>query len=491
MAEYIIQKKREAITAYEAKDYELSERSFYQVIAADPTLSSAGTSMEYLKKIFEEGGIKKLAQDEFEKTKTKTKKDHFEKPDSYFGLMQGGKFEAHLATLFKLGGFLAARSSMLGFVFSQVGMKGEGEYFFEKSIEIAEAAQKSSYREFREHLLARPLHFMVPPHYRVLGMLNYSPNQIEIVPFEFNQRTDPDIVLREPPAQSSTHINFEMFRDYNSNIIKTDGLQPLPAGVISASGGDKNYLINLGGQSNPLAEMSYGADYFYLIQNYTRDELSAYGSSTHAGGLWGSLWNRKDFEVRIRYDLISTSHQLVRKDLYTFAQGPQISLGKLLTPGLRADFTYSLKFNSDKDDSSLILADQRGGTQHNLGLQISYPGRSKYPQPYLRYNWDRNMTVGDQVATIEHRIESGASYPIGVKSVLRFQSVFDFKLYPFSRAQRMDFLKEFELSSFFPIIGDQVLLHPKGTYSTLTSQGTSESYSQWTLGIGLVLGFIL
>jgi hypothetical protein len=55
----------------------------------------------------------------------------------------------------------------------------------------------------------------------------------------------------------------------------------------------------------------------------------------------------------------------------------------------------------------------------------------------------------------------------------------------------MDFLKEFELSSFFPIIGDQVLLHPKGTYSTLTSQGTSESYSQWTLGIGLVLGFIL
>lgn len=487
--QWIEETRRKAVDLYNVKKYVESEKEFFELIAADYKAPTATYAVDYLKKIAVESGSVKEAVNKYRELKnTGVVKEAIRlnpiENEFFNGLKKPGKIEEYLFSLFNIGGFLAAKTSLLSFVLDGLGFFEESAYYFKKADSVVLKAQRVAYNEERAYLLVRPLHYYVPGLFDQLGVPSYSASQLQIVPFRRQQLSMPGIKITNDLHRPGYHANLAFFMYSDSNILKLEKGENLPEGIREKKGGVKDYFADVGWQSNPEREFNYGFDYQYFNRAPIRGDLDPYVTKSHMPFIWSSLWNKNDDELRARYDVVFTKRTEAVADLYDRSHGPQLAWSHLWNERYHVDFSYALKLNTDQFD--LMEGNtRRSGHQHTVAVQASYPGKSNRVQPFARYELDRNFTRGDNFSTIRHGLSTGTSYLIGRRAALRLSAALNYTMYPVHYAKRVDRLQTYKAALALPLYDDYAILMIKGSYDTQTSTVFEASYGRLDFGAGL------
>ena len=492
-AAWIEQKRIEALNQFEAKHFNESERAFYQVLSGDPAAHSATFALGYLKRIASESGAVKAAIDQFEVVKKASGTlELLENPDSekfFKSVIDPGQLASHLLSLLKVGGILAARTSLLSVVLDGMGLSGPANFYFSRTEAVIAEVQKIAFTERREAFLHRPLQYVFPDFYeRRIHLPLYNVAEVQMVPFEKEGLQYGEVQLKRSLDGWHPHLEAAFMRQYDGNPSLVQDAAHLAIGRTKMESQVHHFLLDLGAQGNVQKNPAFGWDYVFYVRSHLYADYRNFSTVTHLPSVWVSWWNGNNNEFRLRGDAAFIVHQADVTDEYSKTFGAQLFVAHLWDEKYRFEMAYAFHKNSE---ATLALSDDlnRDGTEHAFSLQFSYPSKSSRNQPFFKYSLIRNVTVGNSFDTITHAFEAGTCYLIGARAALKLTTGLSESLYPRLGGTRSDVLKALRGDLILPFLLDFMSFTAHAGYETQTS--SMSPYSRLDLSLGLASSFAL
>lgn len=486
--------RREGLDAYKKREYDTAEFKFFSVIAEDWRSPAAGYATDYLKKIVRETGAADEGKRRFEELvksgQTRAVQYGPEHESFFAAAKQPGKLEEHLFGLLKLGGMLAARSSVIGVVLNEMGFTDPAAYFLDQAQSIAAGVQKKAVTLERRFSLDRPLHYAFS---RVVEKSEYptlDTNQLETIPFVKMQSTkdpdiDPFVETNARAVRRITRLRLAFLDSYDSNVIKLADNATVPAGPGRKSGSSPTYFLSFEAQSDPASRMSYGAGYSMISRQKSRVGLDDYSAISHVPGLWFSWWDASDLELRLRYDYSFTKHGNSRTDVSKRMTGPSMHIAKDFGGGGRGRMFFSFSSLSNMGDS-----DGRTGKEYSAKIDFATRNKKTGIEPRVGYGYLRDVALSGLYNSVGSDVHAGTSLLMGRRSVLDIGTLFrwtSFARYP--GGKRSDTLKVMELKGIFPLGESAFSFLANAVYEIQGSSDSAQAYSRWALGGGFTAAF--
>jgi tetratricopeptide (TPR) repeat protein len=369
---------------------------------------------------------------------------HFAIGDLYVKTGREGLSEAYFESALELGAFPVHSNYYLGYaLYRQQQWRDAEEYL--RQAEVRSEASK----EKVDPQLLQAMHFYLGEMYVRLGYPRYSLAELYLASDGANVEVKRAAwALEEALDQPSRRLSVGVLSQYDSNVLSvpnTTTQQPQSSsGVVG--------LVNLSLQTSPSRRWGYGGEYGGYLTRHSAQELANGDLLTNGVSVFGSWWNQRNMEARVKFEYLHTMIDRDALKLYEQSTGPTVSWSYFWDRRRQIDLSYSYKRNYFPGDAAVFNSgNELSGEEHIWVAKTSFNAPNPDLQPYLQFTEDWNQASGTSFYGNTHTLEAGTAYQAGTIARFTLSASLGYASYPRSVVERHDFIRAGRLVATAPL----------------------------------------
>jgi tetratricopeptide (TPR) repeat protein len=359
---------------------------------------------------------------------------HFSIGDLYVKTGREGVSEAYFERALELGAFPVHSNYYLGYALYRQEEWRDAEEYLRDAAMLAEAS-----KEKVDPQLLQAMHYYLGEMYVRLGYPRYSLAELYLAA----DGTNVDVkraawALEEALDQPSRRLSVGVLSQYDSNVLSapnTTTQQPLASsGVVG--------LVNLSLQTSPSRRWAYGGEYGGYLTRHSAQELASGDLLTNGLSVFGSWWNQRNMEARLKFEYVHTMIDRDALKLYQQSTGPTVSWSYFWDRRREVDLSYSYKRNYFPGDAAVFnTGNELSGEEHIWVAKTSFNAPNPDLQPYLQFTEDWNQASGTSFYGNTSTLEAGTAYQLGRVARFTLSASYGYGSYPRSVIERHDLIR--------------------------------------------------